>query len=105
MAYNEIIATVDVLAMKKVRRELRKIHVPGMTVSAVKGYGEHKNAFRRDLLQRHSVVRVIATDDQTDNIVQTIMDAAHSGMEGDGIITVTPVAQFYNIRDKKLIDG
>ncbi len=104
MAFNEITATVDVLAMKIVRRELRKINVPGMTVFAVKGYGEHKNPFRRDLLQRHSVVRVIAPEDQTDHIVETIMDAAHSGMEGDGIITVSPLSSFYSIRDKKRLD-
>lgn len=104
MIYNEITATVDVLAMKKVRLSLQKIGVPGISVFQVRGYGERKNFFRRGWMQQSNCVRVFAPEDQTDRIVNAIMDAAHSGMEGDGIIAVNPLSRFYNIRDKKRID-
>jgi nitrogen regulatory protein PII len=105
MTYNEITATVDVLAMKRVRRALKHIGVPGVSVFQVRGYGDHKNFYRRGWMQQHSCVRVIAEEEETDHIVQTIMDAAHTGMEGDGIIAINPLSRFYNIREKKRLDA
>lgn len=104
MAYNEITAIVDMLALKRVRQSLHKINVPGISVFKISGYGKHKNFFKSGLMQQHNCVRVIASEDETDHVVQTIMDAAHTGMEGDGIVTVKPISRFYSIYDKKRID-
>ncbi|VAW02020.1 hypothetical protein MNBD_ALPHA06-1897 [hydrothermal vent metagenome] len=103
MTYNEITAIVDLLAIKRVRQSLRAINIPGITVFRVKGYGKHKNFFRRGLMQQHSCLSVIASEQQTDHIVQTILDAAHTGLEGDGIVSVKPLSRFYSIYDKKQI--
>jgi len=33
-----------------------------------------------------------------------MMDAAHTGLEGDGLVAIIPVASVYHIRSKKLCD-
>jgi nitrogen regulatory protein PII len=104
MRYNEITATIDVLALKKVRRQLQKIGVPGMTIFRVRGYGERKNFYRRGWMQQHNCVRIMVPEDQTDKVIDTILEAAHAGMEGDGIIAVNALSRFYSIRDKKRLD-
>ncbi len=105
MIYNEITATVDVMVVKQVRRKLQQIGVQGITIFRVRGYGKHKNYFRRGWMQQHFCIRVIAPEDETDKIVDAIMKSAHAGMEGDGIIAVNPLSGFYNIRDEKRLDG
>ena len=35
-----------------------------------------------------------------DEIVKTIMEASHVGLEGDGIIAVLPVEKLYRIRTR-----
>ena len=105
MKYDEIIATVDVLAMKKVRRALQQANVPGISIFQIRGYGKRKNFFKRGWMQQYTCIRVIVPRQQTEQIVQAIMDAAHGDMEGDGIIAVNPLTGFYNIRNKKRIDA
>jgi len=105
MKYDEITATIDVLAVKAVRRALQDANVPGISIFQIRGYGKRKNFFRRGWMQQYTCVRVIVPQDQTSRIVEAIMDAAHGDLEGDGIITVNPLSRFYNIRTKKRLDG
>lgn len=105
MQYDEITATIAVLAMKRVRKALQQANVPGISIFQIRGYGKHKNFFRRGWMQQYTCVRVIVPQEQTKSIVDTIMDAAHGNMEDDGIITITPLSGFYNIRNKKRIDS
>jgi len=105
MKYDEVTATVDVLAMKHVRSALQAANVPGISMFQIKGYGKRKNFFRRGWMQQYTCIRVIVPQEKTNQVVQAIMDAAHGDMEGDGIIAVNPLTGFYNIRNKKRLDG
>jgi len=49
-------------------------------------------------------IEIFTEQSQVDQIVETILDAANLGIEGDGIVAVLPVAKMYRIRTKSEVD-
>jgi len=77
---------------------------PGMTVSAVKGFGKkktvpHEHTRSEDLhdFTDSSMLLVAAPDDLADGVVNRINEAAHTGLAGDGKIFVLDMEQAVRI--------
>ncbi len=98
--YCAVSATIPMLALEKVERALQGLGVPGLTVNRVKGYGVYKNFYQRDWLVTHARIQVYVRRERVQEVVQAIMDAAHTGDEDDGIVIVTPILHFYRIADR-----
>lgn len=87
-------------AWEKVMQELVQSGVKGASITTIKGYGEYLNSYRSDGLETHTKIDIIASENEVDRIVNIIMESAHTGLQGDGIVSVVPVEQFYRIRSK-----
>ncbi|TMH33066.1 MAG: P-II family nitrogen regulator [Betaproteobacteria bacterium] len=81
-------------------QKLIGIGVRGLTVVKVKGLGRHANFFSRDWLSEEAKLEIVAHEDRVDAITRAIMEAAHTGDPGDGIVTVLPVSSFHRIRTR-----
>ncbi|MHB1117581.1 P-II family nitrogen regulator [Sideroxydans sp.] len=90
-------------ALEKVERRLQEIGVNGISVMRVKGYGEYANFYSPEGLTSHVRLDIYTAAKCCDDIAQAIMDAASSGVPGDGIIAVHPVVKVYRIRQRKMI--
>ncbi len=99
--FHAITATIDVLALEKVEKALQRAGVPGLSVNYVKGYGVYRNFYQRDWLDTHARIQIYAREEEIDRLVETIMEAVHTGSEDDGIIVVHPVSRFYRICDRR----
>ena len=97
MKYRKITAIIRTEKMGDVEQALRKHGVPGMSCTHVKGYGEYADFYCRDWMVTHGRIEIFALASKVDLIVDTIMDTAHSGIEGDGIVAVLPVEHLYHI--------
>lgn len=90
-------------------RALEKAAAPGITVSAVRGVGygydpqfsftEHLSDLRR--APEVSKVEVVCLDEDADRLVAAIVETAHTGGSGDGIVFVTPVERAVRIRTRE----
>lgn len=104
MGLSYVIAVVRVDALEAVEQALIKINVGGMTVIKVRGLGKHPSPGRdwraRDWLMEEAKIEIVADENAIEAITTTIIDAAHSGDPGDGIVTVLPVSKFYRIRTR-----
>ncbi|MEA2081027.1 MAG: P-II family nitrogen regulator [Pseudomonadota bacterium] len=87
--------------MGEVEQALRKLGIPGMSCSHVKGYGEYADFYCSDWLVTHGRIEIFTLASDVQCIVDTIMDTAHSGSKGDGIIAVLPVEHLYHIRTRE----
>lgn len=96
--YCKVIAIIRNDALAGVERRLQELGVQGISVTGVRGYGEYTDYYTPELLTRHLRIEIFATAKQGDAIAQAIMDAAHSGLAGDGIVAVLPVSKVYRIR-------
>ncbi|MFZ5609596.1 MAG: P-II family nitrogen regulator [Pseudomonadota bacterium] len=100
MLFKLVTATLNIDMLEKVEERLRSIGVPGISVSETKGYGVYKQFFHRDWLTTHARIQIYAPENHVNDVVKAIMDAAHTGLEDDGIIVVSPVETIYRIKDK-----
>jgi len=84
--------------LEDVEKQLRKIGVKGITVSQIRGYGEYKQYFTKDGLSEQARIEIFARIDEVDAIVRAILQSAHTGKAGDGLIAILPVEKIYRIK-------
>jgi nitrogen regulatory protein P-II 1 len=101
LEYRKITAIVRTWSLKKVERELEKLGVH-LSVSYIKGRGEFANLLSPSELDSYARLEIFTESGRAEEIVASIMDAASSGMPGDGIVAVLPVERVYRIRTKTL---
>lgn len=100
MNFKKVTAIFRSDACEKVERRLQEIGVHGFSISKVKGYGEYADLYSNDWMVTHARIEIFTEEDKAGEITETIMQAAHVGLEGDGIIAVQPVERLYRIRTR-----
>jgi nitrogen regulatory protein P-II 1 len=81
---------------------LHELHVPGISVTNVKGYGEYANFFTSDWTVVHARVEIFLPRRRATDVARAIADAARTGEPGDGIVVVLPVDSLYHIRSGEI---
>jgi len=100
MELRRIVAIIRGSALEKVEEQLHQLGVKGVTVFPVKGYGEYANLYKADWMVNNARIEIFAAEKRVETIVKTILDAAHSGTPGDGLVAVMPVEKLYRIRTR-----
>jgi nitrogen regulatory protein P-II 1 len=101
----KIEAIIKPFKLEDVKDALTEAGITGMTVTDVKGYGRqqgHSELYRGaeyivDFLAK-TKIELIVNDEETQNVVKLISDAAKTGKIGDGKIFVMPVDDVIRIR-------
>ncbi|MFM0597237.1 P-II family nitrogen regulator [Paraburkholderia dilworthii] len=92
-----VVAVVRPEVVEVLERKLGAIHIHGVTVTRVRGFGAHPNLFANDWTTEHVKVEIFAQAENVDALVKTIMDVAHFGAIGDGVVAVIPVEKFFRV--------
>jgi nitrogen regulatory protein P-II 1 len=100
MELRKVVAIIRSRLLEDVEERLKKIGVKGLTVTRVKGYGEAKSIWSQDWLGAHARIEIFAEKMNAEKIAAAIMDVAHTGGPGDGIICILPVKKIFRIRTK-----
>lgn len=100
MDFCKVTAIIRGEKVKQVEEHLVEHGACGMTVTQVKGCGEWMDFFKKDWLVTHARIEIFTAADKADELARAIMDVAHTGEVGDGIIAVLPVNRLYRIRNK-----
>lgn len=98
MGYVKVNAIIRKSSLEKVEDKLKRIGVKGITVTPVKGYGEYANFFSRNWKTNHSRIEIFTDENEAEKIAKMIMEGAHTGAKGDGLVALVPVAKVYRIR-------
>ena len=99
MAINLVLAIVRESQVKTIVSKLYENSIPGVTISSARGYGEHVNVYSQDITDDNARVEVFVAEHATRLVVDIIMEAAKTGMEGDGVVAVLPVTTMYQVKD------
>ncbi len=100
MDYKKVTAIIPFLALDKVKGQLKKLDIGGLSVSEVKGFGDYKNYYSEDEMTVNYKIEIFTPADKVEEISSAIMDAAHTGMMEDGIVAILPVEKLYRIRNR-----
>jgi nitrogen regulatory protein P-II 1 len=103
MELRKVVAIVRSRLLEDVEEQLKKMPIKGLTVTRVKGYGEAKSIWSQDWLGAHARIEIFAEKTKADQIATAIMEVAHTGGPGDGIICILPVEKIFRIRTKSKI--
>jgi len=101
----KIEAIIKPFKLQDVKNALAELHVEGMTVSEVKGFGRQKghteiyrgSEYTVDFLPKIKIETVVA-DNQVKTAVEAIIKAAKTGKIGDGKVFVTSIEEAIRIR-------
>ena len=91
-----ITAIVRTTSVDNIVKSVEDIGIREMTVSEIKGIGEETLLFKPFTIQ--SKIDIIAPDEKVDKITDVILQRAHTGLAGDGLIAVHPVDYIIKIR-------
>lgn len=100
-----ITAIVRPEKLDSIREGLEAYGVQGLTVSAASGYGRQRGytevyrgaEYSVDLLPKLRV-EVLATDDQTDDILDVLITTSNTGRAGDGKVWTVDVHEAIRVR-------
>lgn len=100
-----VTAVIKPHKLEEVKDALRALGVLGITITEVKGFGRqggHTETYRGseytiDFLPKLKL-EVLCTPDDTDKIVDTIVDSAQTGKIGDGKIWVSSIGRVVRVR-------
>jgi nitrogen regulatory protein P-II 1 len=98
-------AIIKPFKLDDVKDALQGIGIQGMTVTEVRGFGRQKGhtelyrgaEYKVDFLPKVKIEMVIEND-QLDDVVEVIQNAARTGRIGDGKIFITPVENVIRVR-------
>lgn len=105
MAISKISAYVQVDRLQAVEQRLLEMDVPGFSFFEVKGRGHYGNYYLKEGTTQHICIELFISDDKVKGVVDGIIDVAHTGVEGDGIISVEKIDALYNIGSRALLEG
>lgn len=98
-------AIIRPFKLDEVKIALVNAGVVGMTVSEVRGFGRQKGQTERYRGSEYTVeflqklkIEIVIEEDQVDDVVDKIINAARTGEIGDGKIFISPVDQIVRIR-------
>jgi nitrogen regulatory protein P-II 1 len=83
-------------------KELEKINVRSITISAVKGIGEQVTLNKPYSI--HNMIQIIVADEKVDEVTDVILNFTRTGMAGDGIIAVSPIDYMIKIKSKERLE-
>lgn len=97
-----VTAIVRTTSLESVVKSLGDIGIKGMTICEIKGIGEQVQLYSPYTI--HNRIEIIVPDEMVDEAVKVILEHAHMGIAGDGLIAVHPLDYMLKIRTKERLD-
>ena len=94
-----VVAIVRCDRLPAVEEALLRAGAAGFSCSPVRGTGEYRDFFRADATCEHMRVEVFCRRREAERIAGAIVGAAHTGLAGDGLVAVVPVAGLWRVRE------
>jgi len=87
--------------LNPLEKRLKEAGVDGITVTKCKGYGEEAKYLFEPHFLPHAKVEILLSDDDVQEVIDTILSTVKTGSPGDGILAVVPVEKVIKIRTGK----
>ena len=84
--------------LQEVEKKLQELGAERINVCRVKGFGEYHNFFAENWLTSEVRLEAFTRSDKADAVAGAIIEAAHTGVPGDGVVAVLPIEKLYLIR-------
>ena len=104
MNISKVSAIVQPDRLKAIEQRLLEIGVSNYSCFEIRGRGHYANLYAADGMTNHTCIELFIQSDKAKEVAEEIMDVAHTGVEGDGIISIEMVDALYKIETKTLCE-
>ena len=101
-------AYIQPFMLQRTLHELREVHVHGLTVHDVRGFGREKDESYPHHSADYAVdftpktkLEILCQDEDAETLVDAILRGAHTGRKGDGKVFVTSVERIVSVRNRE----
>lgn len=98
MNMHYIVAIVPPDVVESLEVKFRNLHVGGLTLTRVKGFGEYKNFFSNDMMSEHTKIEIFAEASKVEALLGVLRETGAADVLGSGIVAVIPVDTFFHLR-------
>lgn len=98
MSYSKVVLIMNITDYNLISNEVKKLNVPGVTVSKVQGYGDYSNEFLQQGLCNSLKVEIYTRSEQAEEIATVLSELAINMTEGGGVVAVEPVSTLMNVK-------
>lgn len=95
-----IVAIIRRDKREEVETALQRAGVERVDLSKVKGYGEYHNFFSPTWMEDEVRLEIFTRHHKVEAIARAILDSAHTGLPGDGVVAVLPVERLFLVRSR-----
>ncbi|MBU2654992.1 P-II family nitrogen regulator [Acidomonas methanolica] len=106
-----VTAIIKPFKLDDVREALTPLGIQGLSVTEIRGFGRQKGQTEIYRGAEYHVsflpkvkIEIAVADALVDDVIEAILDAAHTGKIGDGKIFVSPVERAIRIRTRETGD-
>ena len=103
MNYCKVVAIINITDYGLISEQLKSLHVPGVTVSKVHGYGDYVNEFAEFGFSENMKIEIYTSEEHAESIAQVLSELAIELTEGGGVIAIEPLSKLLNV--KKIIQN
>lgn len=96
--YRRVTAIVRLDRLGRVVKALQDLHVSGVSISRVKGYGEYADLFAHDWMSPYARIEIFTSSEHAAQVSDAVLGAASTGTRGDGIVAVEAIESVLRIR-------
>lgn len=93
-----VMAIVRSTYVGRVEGALESVGCSCATMTRVAGCGEHRQLATGDPHRDYVRLEILAEEQRATEIAHAIMEAAHTGSRGDGLVAVMPVDAVWRVR-------
>ena len=104
MTISKISAIVQPDRVIAVEQRLLEIDVQNYSCYEIKGRGHYANLYVSDGMSQRTYIELFITTDRAKEVAEEIMEVAHTGLAGDGIISIEKIDALYRIETKSLCE-
>lgn len=98
MKYSKVTTILNITDYGLIADELKRLNIPGVSISMVHGYGDYVNEFAPFGFSENMKIEVYTSSDQAEELAEKLSEIADSMTEGGGVIAIEPVSQLYNVK-------
>ncbi len=101
MNYCKVVAIMNITDYGLISEHLKRIHIPGVTVSKVHGFGDYVNEYAQFGFSENMKIEIYTTEEQSIEIARVLSELANEMTEGGGVIAIEPLSQLLNVKKLK----
>ena len=98
MNYCKVVAIMNITDYGLISEQLKQIHIPGVTVSKVHGYGDYVNEYAEFGFSENMKIEIYTNEENAEQLAIVLSELADEMTEGGGIIAIEPLSKLLNVR-------